>query len=385
MDSTREATTRIYILVLTVLAAIILPGTLAIGGIGEAAFRATFFGKLANGNVMHRMYTGLPVVDEILAVPVSFWIPVFSKMQALRLQSMMLCASLQTFAVWAAIERMRRGEKHGILRWAPVYSFCWLYCGTAMLFPSYCFVELRQHFGAGRRPSDPSVPYFQAKALLPAAAVSFLYFYYLVYFPRSGMTESVYTTVIAYYQLGPFICYAMVAALACYLSSDHKPGQNCPPNADARWIKATYAVFGLFSGVMHLSVVGLLLSSVDGSLSLSRVFIPQLSNLLRPDAAASLFVEETLFFLQWDFILLALVCSIYSLRISEGIYCPQGSGWPTLTSAVLGTAFGISCLVFGPGAVVSAMLWLREDFLRQNYASSQKALSDDGALSSKQR
>ncbi|EFQ99796.1 hypothetical protein MGYG_02808 [Nannizzia gypsea CBS 118893] len=385
MDSTREAATRIYILVLTAAAAVALGGTLAIGGIGLGAFKATLFGKLADGNVMHRLYTGLPVIDEILGIPVSFWIPVFSRMQALRLQSMMLCASLQTFAVWAAIERMRKGEKHGILRWAPVYSFCWLYCGTAMLFPFYCFVELRQHFGAGRRASDPSVPYFQAKALLPAAIISFLYFYYLVYFPRSGMTESVYTTVIAYYQLGPFICYAIVAALANYLSSDHRSREEYPPNADARWIKANYAVFGLFSGAMHLSVVWLLLSSEDSSLSLSRVFIPQFGNLLKPDAAASLFVEETLFFLQWDFIFLAIVCSIYSFRISEGIYCPQQSGWPTFTGVVLGTGFGIACVVFGPGAVVSAMLWLREDFLRQDYAKKQKALLNDRTSSGKQR
>jgi hypothetical protein len=254
---------------------------------------------------------------------------------------------------------------------APVYIFCWQYFGTAIFVPFYCFVELNQHFNP-RKSFDPSVPYFQAKSLLPAAAIAVLHPYRMVYFPPSGTTESQHQTFIANYQLGPFICYGLVAAFANYLSSDHKDEKPHAPNADAPWIKATYAVFGLFSGVVHLSIMRLLLQSKDPSVSLSTVFVPQLGKIWKPDAAASLYVEESLFFLQWDFILVVLACSIYITRISEGMYCSRDGGWPAFKSITLVLAFGVACVLFSPGAVVSGVLYLREDFLRRDYADKQE-------------
>lgn len=238
--------------------------------------------------------------------------------------------------------------------------------------PFYCFVELNRHF-APQQASDPSVPFLQAKALLPAAAIAFLHPYRMVYFPPSGTTESQHQTFIANYQLGPFICYALVAASENYLSSDHKDEKSYPANADAPWVKATYAVFGLFSGVVHLTIMRVLLQSNDPSVSLATVFVPQLAKIWRPDAAASLYVEESLFFLQWDFILVVLACSIYITRISEAMYGPHsGDGWLSFKSAALVLLFGITCVLLSPGAVVSGVLYLREDFLRQNYMNKQE-------------
>jgi hypothetical protein len=117
MTSAQVDSTRMPFLILTVIAIIVLQGILIADGAFGAMLKAIWYEKFDNGKTLYRVYTGLPVVDELLAMSVSFWYAVASVKPALRLESIMLCASLQTFAVWATIERMRKGDKHAVLRW----------------------------------------------------------------------------------------------------------------------------------------------------------------------------------------------------------------------------------------------------------------------------
>ena len=186
------------------------------------------------------------------------------------------------------------------------------------------------------------------------------------------MTESQHQTFIAIYQLGPIACYALIAAFVNYLSSDHRDEKSHLVDADAPWIKATYAVFGLFSGVVHLSIVCMALRSNESSFSLARLFVPRLASLWGLNAATSLYAEESLFFLQWDFILVVLACSIYITRILQAMYgLYDGDWWLPLKSAALVLALGVACILFSPGAVVSGVLYVREDFLRQKFMEKQ--------------
>jgi len=245
--------------------------------------------------------------------------------------------------------------------------FSWQYFGTAIL-PYYFYTELNRHFNPSEA-SDPSIPFLQAKALLPAAAIAFLHPYRMVYFQPSSLTVSQQQSFIAIYQLGPFICYALVAAFVNFLSSDHKDETIHAANADVPWIKGTYAAFGLFSGVTHLSVLRVVMLSKDPSVSLASIFVPRIAKIWRADAVESLFVEESLFFLQWDFILVVLAGSIYVTRISEvTVGLGDGESWLGFRSALMVFSYGIACVMLGPGAVISAVLYLREDFLRKQYA-----------------
>ena len=252
--------------------------------------------------------------------------------------------------------------------------FCCQYLGTAIFVPFYCFVELNRHFNPNEV-SDPSVPYLQAKSLLPAAIIGFLHPYRLVYFTPSGTTTSQHQTFIANYQLGPFITYALVATFTNYLSSDHQNEKPYPKNADAPWIKVVYAFFGMFSTITHLSVIGKVLTSRDRAVNLTSLFVPAFGKIWLVDAAASRFVEESLYFLQWDFILVVLACSIWVTRITEIMYTVRGgtgNGWLGVKSAALVLFFGIACVLFSPGGVVSAVLYEREDFLRQEWIRKQE-------------
>ena len=247
-------------------------------------------------------------------------------------------------------------------------------------------MELRRHFSS--EASDPSVPLLQAKALMPAAAMSIIHPFRMVYFPPSQLTDSQHQAHIAFYQLGPFICYALVAAFANYLASDHRDGeaQVTKPNADAWWIKAAYGFFGFFSGFVHMSTVFRVMLSRDPTISLHRLFVPRLEAIFHVDAAAHMYVEESLFFLQWDFILVVLACSLYVTRIAEAMYGFRGEGedgWIAFKTAAILLWCGIFCVTLGPGTVVSAVLFLREDFLRKQYMLQKEKLSMDRKLMTK--
>lgn len=109
--------TRIHFTILTVFAVVVLQGILIADGAFGAMLKAIWFRRFDNGKPLTPVYSGMPIVDELLAMSVSFWDTVGTMMPILRLEAIMLCASLQTFAVWATIERMRVGKKHVILRW----------------------------------------------------------------------------------------------------------------------------------------------------------------------------------------------------------------------------------------------------------------------------
>ena len=196
-----------------------------------------------------------------------------------------------------------------------------------------------------------------------------------MYFPPAGITLSQHQTFIACYQLGPFACYALVAAFANFLSSDGRSNDtDVPKNADAPWIKATYAIFGAFSGAVHLAVLGCVWRSQDLGVSFSALFVPQWVKLWLPGAEEALYVEESLFFLQWDFILVVLAACIYVERIVEAMWVYGGDGKEEegVNSWVVMLVCGVACVVVGPGAVVSAVLYIREDFLRHAFAEKER-------------
>jgi Na+/proline symporter len=243
------------------------------------------------------------------------------------------------------------------------------YLGTAIFLPFYFYLDLDHHFSGAI--SDPSVDYLQARSLLPAGALAFLNCFRMAFFPPSSITQSTHQAHIAFYQIGPFACYALVAALSSLgsVKGPQTPGQ--AKNADAWWIKTTYAVFGVFSGVVHVAILAYVMTSKDTSLSLSRLFVPEINRTSRPNAAEIRYVEEHLFFLQWDFILVVLACALYATRTLEGMYCKRSEGWTSVQGGILVFLIGVACTFLSPGAVISLILYLREDILRTKYDHEQ--------------
>jgi hypothetical protein len=109
--------TRVVLVTLSAFAAVLLQGFFNIDG-GLAAMKAhAANGMFSNGKVLHRVYLGLPVIDNLLSWSVSFWDPVCHESDSVRLLSTTLSASLQSLGVFAMVEGLRKGKRNIILRW----------------------------------------------------------------------------------------------------------------------------------------------------------------------------------------------------------------------------------------------------------------------------
>ena len=123
MALTAGSNSPFWFYVFTGVAGMFLLGIMFLDGAFVTMFKAPFRGfrdhgpgRFDNGKDLYLNYTGIPPLDLALCIVTGFWLEVVSSLPALRLQSLMLCSSLQTFAVWACIESLRRGAKHWVLR-----------------------------------------------------------------------------------------------------------------------------------------------------------------------------------------------------------------------------------------------------------------------------
>ena len=136
----------------------------------------------------------------------------------------------------------------------PVNILAWQLIGAAIFVPLYLMLELEQHSFSSERPvsQDPTVPYLQAKALLPATIITVLHLYRMVYFPPSGITTAQHQAWTAVWQLTPFLCYAAMAAIGLFLTSrntEQVVESERSSNSDVPWLKAVFLLFGLFSAI----------------------------------------------------------------------------------------------------------------------------------------
>ncbi|KAI1124472.1 hypothetical protein F5Y10DRAFT_29878 [Nemania abortiva] len=108
---------------LAVISTLLLFGVLIADGAFLAVVKNVVYGTFSDVTPRYTTYIGNVVIDTLLAQCVSFWTPVLTKMPAALLLSTSLCASLQTLAVWAIIEGLRKSEKYPLLQLAPLTIF----------------------------------------------------------------------------------------------------------------------------------------------------------------------------------------------------------------------------------------------------------------------
>lgn len=64
----------------------------------------------------------------------------------------MLYPALQALAVGATIESFRRGgDKPLMLRWSPLFIFIWMWAGSALFYPIFCYFDLVYHYYSRNR------------------------------------------------------------------------------------------------------------------------------------------------------------------------------------------------------------------------------------------
>lgn len=374
---------------LTVFAVIMLFGFLIASGGMLQLFITMWTRTFSDGSPRYPVYTGVAAIDYLLAMPVSFWIPAVTQSTSLKLQSVVLYPALQALATWATIEGFRKTEKPLMLRWAPVSIFLWMWMGTGMFMPMFCYFDLAHHLRRkDNRPSSSSsrspqngveVPYFQAVSMPVATLLAYIWPYIMIHFPPAGTTTAQLQSFIALNQFGSFFCYILVAGGSTYLSGNNTNTTSRPKNADAPWIKATYALFGGLSVLIHLGVSGILLRSRDPTVTFSAVFVPSFANSLgTPSSHALRMAPEVQFFLQWDFLLFILTTAVWGEHAIEHICIHFKNHWSPFERGALVVVLGIVSFIFNPGTVLCSILYVREGFLRDDQNCGDKTSDGDG-------
>ncbi|OCK84468.1 hypothetical protein K432DRAFT_345154 [Lepidopterella palustris CBS 459.81] len=347
---------------LSVIAFPALLGGLLVNGTMAAMYRAWASGTFADGFPCYHVYSGLPVIDWIEAIQVTFWTPIVQNGAEL-LQARMLCASLQTAGLWAAIENTRKGSKHWILQYAPIYAFLWGACGVATLLPIYCSVELSQRLTN----TSPRLPLAKARALIPAIFIGLMYPYYLMLMRPASTTPVQHQAFITFYQFSPFFVYACIQTFGSFLWKDED--KVAGPDADSYFVKAAYAIAGVWSAVAYISVLLISLFSSAPGVSFTRVFVPSFTAVSKATAGTHI-KEGSFLFMQIDYIIVAVACGIYAVKTLEMMWLgspEKAAAAPRWNHAVAAaTVFTtVSTCLLGPGATVSAVLFAREGFLRK--------------------
>ncbi|KUI61464.1 hypothetical protein VP1G_08623 [Cytospora mali] len=332
-------------------------------------------GNFSDGSTLHTVYTGFSLLDFPLSLTPTFWTPALAQASAIKLLSTTLYAALQSLAAWGTIEVFRLGQKPAFLRWAPALICLWMYTGTALFVPFYCYYDLTRHFNTHHRnakPSDPSVGYYQAVCIPAAALLCYIWPYYVMHYPPHGTTSSLHQTILAFNIFGGLLCYVLVLGGASFLAPAQPAAIPGDIGSEAPWIKATYAMLAIFSLSAHFEVVGDILWSQDRSISFSSVFVPDfwVGIFGSPTSLESRMAPEVHFFLQWDFLIFVFSTSVWATRIVEAMYCDRKDGWAAATRAGLILAFSLGGLLLNPGCVLSVLLYIREDFLRKEYMTS---------------
>ncbi|KAI1825902.1 hypothetical protein F4861DRAFT_537500 [Xylaria intraflava] len=372
--------------VLAVLAFFLLHGILIADGGMLALLKNIVYGSFSDGSPRYPVNTGNSVLDLMLAQCVSFWTPVVSKSTASLLISSTLCASLQTVAVWATIEGLRGGKKHAMLHLAPLTIFFWQYVGTSIVLPLYTIVELRHHFGDGASESSKSrnnmaLPYAAAQALIPSAVIALVHPFLTIHYTPAGTTDAQLQTFVANYHLAGPIYYILIAAAAYTLTNRGTDTTPRPRDADFWWVRATYVSAGAFSLLIHLDVLRRIAGSREAGVSFVGVFLPS-AEIGLPGAAATQYVKEHLYFLQWDWVILVLTVALWLARTTTALDALRSKRTEEdlhgmARSVGLLLAYSLACMLFGFGAVGSAVLYYREEALRADTVGQEDMNADE--------
>ena len=231
----------------------------------------------------------------------------------------------------------------------------------------------------------------KARSLLPALLIGLVYPYYLMLFTPSGATVAQRQGFITLYQFGPFFVYAVIQTFSSFLyrdgeSEDESLSSTASKNfhhyRQIKLVKTAYAVAGIWSGLAYIgSILVVLFSRSHSSISLSNLFMPSLSAVARSSPETHI-REGSFLFMKIDYAIVWLACVIYATKTAEMMWM----GGPvkmrtirTMTGSVViaGLALSASMCVLGPGAIVSVLLYVREEKLRK-WAEEEDEVKKNG-------
>lgn len=308
---------------------------------------------LPGGKPLRLEYTGIYVLDDSLATLVIFFDPLLDRSNPNgRLLMLDVLVTLHSAIMWITVESQRKDQKHWLLNLTALFGFLWNAVGAAFILPLYCFV----YFVFSRRSTRPP-PLPEAQALAPSLLLASYVPVAIAMGAPLVFTSDPATVqgITAAFQFGPVVFVVSQKLLSLVLPQMRG---SCEREDDliARWhVKLAYLISAVVCGVTHLyCLVSIALAGKGSSISFSGVFLANPDSVI-PGSDINLPEGSTLF-MHFDNLFISITCIFWAgFVLRERV----GGVKFRLTLAVFVLAVG--CFILGPGATLSAALYLSED------------------------
>jgi hypothetical protein len=194
-------------------------------------------------------------------------------------------------------------------------------------------------------------------------------------FPPNGTTRSGHQLWIALYQFSPLITQAIISIVEYALPAlEKKKNDDGAAAGYMSIVQGLYVLSGICCAAAHLSTMSMALLSTDPSISLHRIYLPIPSKVDK--SGDSRITEGAHIFMQFDFIIMSLSCLIYVATIMS----QMGSGSPVEVRNAGGQSeiywryliALLAIIALGPGATMSIILYIREEWLWEQFSGTVK-------------
>ncbi|KAL8639972.1 MAG: hypothetical protein Q9228_003058 [Teloschistes exilis] len=309
---------------------------------------------LPGGKRLRLEYTSISVLDDSLATLVIFFDPLLDRSNPNgRLLMLDVLVTLHSAIMWITVESQRKYQKHWLLNLTALFGFLWNAVGAGFVLPLYCFF----YFAFGRRSTRPPPSLPEAQALAPSVLLaSYVPLVIAIGAPLVFASDpATVQGITAAFQFGPVVSVVFQKLLSLFLPQMRG---SCRREDDliAGWyVKLAYLISAVACGLTHLyCFVSIALAGKGSSISFSGVFLPSPDSVV-PGSDMNLPEGSTLF-MHFDNLFISVTCMFWAGVVLRERLCRVKS---RLTLAVIGLA--VSCFILGPGATLSAALYLSED------------------------
>ena len=228
-----------------------------------------------------------------------------------------------------------------------IWAMLWNAFGAALIFPLYCIYHGR------RTPSrENGLSLQKGRALPNSALLGILVPVAILLTPHVDREPQQHQTIIALFLAAPIAIHFLQWLLAKSIS--YLLGEAGADHLRLVYVRLAYAITAVASAVPHFCVLTTSLLTVDQATSFTRVFIP-VPFLVQRDSS-HIILEGAHLFLQYDWLVFSLACMLWSVMLL------LARTWKStaLDRAWVFILMILSTVCCGPGATVSAVLWLRE-------------------------
>ena len=233
-----------------------------------------------------------------------------------------------------------------------LFGFLWNAVGAAIILPLYCSV----YFVLSRRSTRPP-PLPEAQALAPSLLLA-------SYVPVAialgaplvfGSHPATVQGITAAFQFGA-VLFVVFQKLLSFVLPQMRGSCEREDDLIARWhVKLAYLTSAVVCGVTHLyCLVSIALAGKGSSVSFSGVLLPKPDSVI-PGSDMNL-PEGSMLFMHFDNLFISITCILWAACVwRERV----GEVNVRVTLAVF--VLAVACCILGPGATLSAALYLSED------------------------